>query len=401
MSPGTPKPSVAAAEAPVRTKDRFLVFGAPDIGDAEISEVTASMRARWLGTGPKVARFEDAFLKYQGGKHAAAVNSCTAALHLSMVAAGLEPGDEVITTPLTFCATANAVIHAGGTPVLADVDPASMNIDPRAIEAKITRRTKALLVVHFAGKPCDMDPITAIVKKHGLFLIEDCAHAIEAQYRGQHVGNFGRFGCFSFYATKNLTTGEGGMVVAKDKQDCDQIKILALHGMSQDAWRRFSDAGYKHYSVVACGFKYNMMDLQAAIGLHQLAKIEANWHKRQRIWRSYDEQLAGLGLGLPPAMAAGEKHSLHLYTVLVDQAQCGIDRDTFLERMTAQGIGMGVHYRALVEHPYYQDRFGWQPGDTPAALRIGQQTVSLPLSPAMSDADAADVVTAVRRVLRR
>jgi dTDP-4-amino-4,6-dideoxygalactose transaminase len=246
-----------------------------------------------------------------------------------------------------------------------------------------------------------MDPITAIVKQHGLYLIEDCAHAIEAQYRGQPVGNFGRFGCFSFYATKNLTTGEGGMVVAKDKQDCDQIKILALHGMSQDAWRRFSDAGYKHYSVVACGFKYNMMDLQAGIGLHQLAKIEANWSKRQRIWRSYDEQLQGLGLVLPPKMVPHEKHSLHLYTVLVDRAACGVDRDTFLERMTAQGIGMGVHYRALTEHPYYQDRYGWQPGDTPHALHIGQRTVSLPLSPAMSDADTADVVTAVRRVLRR
>jgi dTDP-4-amino-4,6-dideoxygalactose transaminase len=401
MSQKPTPPAVTGDQKPVRTKDRFLVFGAPDIGDAEINEVNASMRARWLGTGPKVARFEDEFLKYQGGKHAAAVNSCTAALHLAMVAAGLKPGDEVITTPMTFCATANAVIHASGTPVLADVDPATMNIDPRSIESRITEQTKALLVVHFAGKPCDMDAINAIVKRHDLFLIEDCAHAIEATYRGQHVGNFGRFGCFSFYATKNLTTGEGGMVVSRDKADSDQIKILALHGMSQDAWRRFSDAGYKHYSVVACGFKYNMMDLQAAIGLHQLAKIETAWLKRQQIWRQYDEQLKSTGLGLPPAMAAGEKHSLHLYTVMVDPQKCGLDRDTFLTGMTAQGIGMGVHYRSLAEHPYYQERFGWRPEQWPHALRIGQQTVSLPLSPGMNDGDVADVLTAVRRVLRR
>ncbi|MBK8100697.1 MAG: DegT/DnrJ/EryC1/StrS family aminotransferase [Planctomycetes bacterium] len=390
-----------SAVPPVRSKDRFLVFGAPEIAEAEIDEVVASMKARWLGTGPKVARFENDFKAYIGGNHAAAVNSCTAALHLSLVAMGLQPGDEVITTPMTFCATANAIIHAGGTPVLADIDPVTLNIDPAALAARVTPRTRAAVIVHFAGRPCDLDAITTLCERHGITLIEDCAHAIETQYKGVHVGTFGRYGCFSFYATKNLTTGEGGMVIARHRDDVDRVKVLALHGMSKDAWKRFSDDGYKHYDVVACGFKYNMMDLQAAIGIHQLARLEQNWLRRQQIWQTFDRELAGTGLGLPAPARAHERHALHLYTVQVDPARCGLDRDSFMNGMSANNIGVGVHYRSLVEHPYYRERYGWQGGDVPVAFEVGQRILSLPLSAAMTDADVADTITAVKRVLAR
>ncbi|HEY3282041.1 MAG TPA: DegT/DnrJ/EryC1/StrS family aminotransferase [Armatimonadota bacterium] len=387
-------------DGPVRGADRFLVFGAPAIEEAEIQEVVASLRSGWLGTGPKVAQFEKDFRDYRSAKHAVAVNSCTAALHLSILAARLGPGDEVITTPLTFCATVNAIIHAGATPVLADVDPETMNLDPRAVEAKIGPRTRALLPVHFAGRPCDMDAFTALAGKHGLALIEDCAHAIESEYHGQACGTFGDFGCFSFYVTKNVVTGEGGMVLTNKEEHAGRIKVLALHGMSKDAWKRFSDEGYKHYQVVECGFKYNMMDLQAALGLHQLQRVEPYWQKRQKVWRRYDEAFASLPLGLPPAPEADTRHGLHLYTVMVDEAQTGVSRDGFLNAMTAQNIGVGVHYLSVPEHPYYQQTFGWRPEEFPNAMRLGRQTVSLPLSAKLTEEDVADVVAAVRRGLR-
>jgi dTDP-4-amino-4,6-dideoxygalactose transaminase len=237
----------------VRSKENFLVFGAPAIEDAEIDEVVASLKSGWLGTGPKVAKFERDFAAYKGASHAIAVNSCTAALHLSLLAANLQPGDEVITTALTFCSTVNAIIHSGATPVLADVEPETMNIDPAQVEAKITSKSKAILPVHFAGRPCHMDALCTIAERYGLKVIEDCAHAIEAEYKGRKAGTFGDFGCFSFYVTKNVITGEGGMVLARREDDAASIKILALHGMSKDAWKRFSDEGYKHYYVVGCG----------------------------------------------------------------------------------------------------------------------------------------------------
>ena len=260
---------------PVRPKEKFLVFGSPVIEEAEIAEVVASMRSGWLGTGRKVAQFEEDFRKYKGAAQAVAVNSCTAALHLSMLAADLRPGDEVITSPMTFCATVNAIIHARLVPVLADIDPDTMNIDPGQIEAKITPRTKAILPVHFAGRPCDMDAIAGLARSHHLRIIEDCAHAVEAEYHGRKTGMFGDFGCFSFYVTKNVTTGEGGMVLTREEEDAAKIKRLALHGMTKDAWQRYSDKGYQHYLVVECGFKNNMTDLQAAIGIHQLKRIES------------------------------------------------------------------------------------------------------------------------------
>lgn len=377
-------------------RERFLTFGAPLIGEDEIAEVVDSLRSGWLGTGPKVARFERDFAAYKGADQAVAVNSCTAALHLSLLAAGLGPGDEVITTPLTFCATVNAILHAGATPVLADVDPITFNLDPAAVAARITPRTRAILPVHFAGRPCNMGALVALAEQHDLRVIEDCAHAIESTYEGQAIGTFGDFGCFSFYVTKNVVTGEGGMILARRAEDAARLKTLALHGMSHDAWKRFSDSGYRHYQVVECGFKYNMMDLQAAIGLHQLARVEASWQRRRAIWARYQDAFADLPVTRPAESDPHSRHAHHLYTLLVDEARCGRTRDEFLEHMTAQRIGVGVHYLSLPEHPYYQDRLGWRPVDTPNAMRIGRQTVSLPLSPALTDADVADVIAAVR-----
>lgn len=381
----------------------FLVFGAPVIEEAEIAEVVASMRARWLGTGPKVARFEADFAAYKGVSEArvAAVNSCTAALHLSMIAAGLGPGDEVITTAMTFCATVNAILHAGATPVLADIDPATMNLDPVAVEAAVTPRTRALLPVHFAGRACDMDRLGEIARRHDLKIVEDCAHAIETEHRGRKAGTFGEFGCFSFYATKNVATGEGGMVVARDPEAVDRVKTLALHGLSRDAWRRFSDSGYQHYYAVGSGYKYNMMDLQAALGIHQLARVERNWLHRREVWRRYQEAFADLPVTRPAEPEPESRHALHLYTLLIDEERCGIGRDPFLDAMTERRIGVGVHYLSIPEHPFYQERFGWRPEHFPHAMRVGRQTVSLPLSAGLSEGDVDDVIAAVREVAGR
>jgi len=385
---------------PVRSKEHFLVFGAPAIEDAEIDEVVASLKSGWLGTGPKVAKFERDFAAYKGAPHAIAVNSCTAALHLSLLAANLQPGDEVLTTALTFCSTVNAIIHSGATPVLADVEPETMNIDPAQVEAKITSKTKVILPVHFAGRPCNMDVLSKIAEHYGLKVIEDCAHAIETEYKGGKAGTFGDFGCFSFYVTKNVITGEGGMVLARREDDAASIKILALHGMSKDAWKRFSDEGYKHYYVVGCGFKYNMMDLQAAIGIHQLKRADRSWNRRREIWNLYNQAFADLPLKLPAEPEPETRHGYHLYTILVDEAKTGISRDDFLSAMTAHNIGVGVHYLSIPEHPFYQQTLGWKPVDFPKAKRIGRQTVSLPLSAQLSDEDVGDVIEAVVRIIK-
>ena len=384
-------------------RDQFLVFGSPQIEQAEIDEVLKVLESGWLGTGPRVARFERNFSHYKGIQETqtAAVNSCTAALHISMIASGIGPGDEVITTALTFCATVNAIIHAGATPVLADIDPVTMNIDPVQVEARITSRTRAILPVHFAGRPCDMAALMAIARRHDLKVIEDCAHAIETEYHGQKAGTFGNFGCFSFYVTKNVITGEGGMVIARDDHAIGRVKMLALHGMSRDAWRRFSDAGFKHYQVVECGFKYNMTDLQAAIGIHQLARVENNWIKRQAVWRRYNEAFKDLPIGLPINPASDTRHAYHLYSILVDEAKTGISRDAFLDAMTARNIGVGVHYLSIPEHPFYQQAFGWRPEDYPNAMRIGRQTVSLPISAKLTDDDVGSVIEAVFSILEK
>lgn len=379
----------------------FLVFGSPLIGEEEIAEVEACLRSGWLGTGPRVARLEAEFATYKGmpPARAAAVNSCTAALHVSMIAAGLEPGAEVITTPLTFCATVNAILHAGLTPVLADVDPDTQCISPDAIEAAISPRTRAILPVHFGGRPCEMDRIMTIAGKHGLVVIEDCAHAIETEYRGRKAGTFGDFGCFSFYVTKNMVTGEGGMILGRSEEHIARARVLALHGMSKDAWHRFGDKGYKHYQVVECGFKYNMMDIQAAIGIHQLARLERNWLRRREIWSQYQQAFADLPIGLPAEPAPDTRHAHHLYTVMIDRERSGMARDEFLSAMNSQRVGSGVHYLSIPEHPYYQQRFGWHPEQWPNAMKIGRETVSLPLSAKLSPDDTERVVAAVRKII--
>jgi dTDP-4-amino-4,6-dideoxygalactose transaminase len=386
-------------ESSIRSKERFLVFGAPNIEDPEIQEVVASLKSGWLGTGPKVAHFEEMFRAYKNVKYSVAVSSCTAALHLSMLAAGLNSGDEVITTALTFCGTVNAIIHSGAVPILVDIDSFTMNIDPKKIEDKITKRTKAILPVHFAGRPCDMDTICDIAKHYHLKLIEDCAHAIETEYKGTKAGTFGDFGCFSFYVTKNIVTGEGGIVITQREEEATRIKILALHGMSKDAWKRFSDEGYKHYYVVECGFKYNMTDLQAAIGIHQLERIEQYWIRREQIWKRFNEAFSDLPITLPLDPEPDTRHGYHLYTILIDENKTGINRDVFLDAMTTENIGVGVHYLSIPEHPYYQENFCWKVKDYPNAMRIGRQTVSLPLSAKLTDDDVEDVVKAVKLIL--
>ena len=382
-----------------RKRNSYLVFGQPRIETPEIDEVVASMRSAWLGTGPKAAEFERRVAAYKGVPHAVGLNSCTAGLHLACVVLGLKPGDEVITTPMTFCATVNAIVHAGATPVLADVDPVTMNIDPAAVQRAITPRTKAILPVHFAGRACAMDELMAIAKRHGLKVIEDCAHAIETEYRGQKVGAIGDLGVLSFYSTKNIVTGEGGMVLTRDPVLARRVKMMGLHGMSADAWKRFSDDGYRHYDVEEIGFKYNLMDLQAAIGMHQIERVEAYWQRRLVIWQRYLREFADLPVTLPAEWPADEKHALHLFTILVDRARCGVARDEVLMRLHRQNIGTGVHYRSVPNMTVYRERFGWRPEQWPNAQTIGDRTLSLPLSAKLTDDDVGDVIAAVRGAL--
>lgn len=380
-------------------RDQFLVFGAPLIEEPEINEVVDSLRSGWLGTGPKVAKFEQMFREYIGAQYAMAVNSCTAGLHLAMIVSGLVPGDEVITTPMTFCATVNTIIHAGATPVLVDCDRDTMLIDPQRIEDAITPRTRAIVPVHLCGRPCDMDAIMDIATRHNLLVIEDAAHAIETSYKGQKVGNIGHLTAFSFYVTKNVITGEGGMVTTNIPELADKIKMYGLHGMSKDAWKRFSDEGYKHYQVVFPGFKYNMMDLQAAIGLHQLARVDDNLKRRNDIWQTYNEAFADLPLGLPAPDEPNTVSARHLYTLMVDQDHCGLTRDEFMQRLYRLNIGTGVHYVGVHLHPYYRERFGFTEQDFPNATWISMRTVSIPLSPKLTDVDVQDVIDAVRSIV--
>ena len=380
-------------------QDQYLVFGQPCIEDAEIEEVTSSLRMAWLGTGPKVAAFEKLVARYKQAEHAVAVNSCTAGLHLGCLTLGLQPGDEVIVPAMTFCATVNAVIHAGGIPVLADVDMDTFNLDPAQVRARITPRTRAIMPVHFAGRPCQMDALLAICEEHHLRLIEDCAHAVETEYAGRSAGTFGHCGVLSFYSTKNVVTGEGGMLLTNDAAVAARVRTLALHGMSADAWQRFSGEGYQHYEVTEIGFKYNMMDLQAAIGMHQIQRIDRYLARRVHIWQRYDEAFAELPVVRPTLPAPHTRHARHLYTLLIDPVQASLTRDEFIAALHHRRIGTGVHYRAIPEHPVYQQRFGWRPEQFPNARAIGQQTVSLPLSAKLSDEDVEDVITAVREVL--
>ena len=377
----------------------FLVFGSPLIGQDEIDEVVDSLRSGWISTGPKVARFEARFKSYIGSEYALALNSCTAGLHLSMIVAGLKEGDEVITTPMTFGATANAILHSRAKPVFVDISLPSMNIDPGKIEAHITDKTKAIVPVHFAGRPCDMNSIKEIAQKHHLIIIEDAAHALEATYHGQKVGTIGDLTVFSFYVTKNLVTGEGGMITTANGSYAEMIQTYALHGMSKGAWKRYSDEGFKHYRIVYPGFKYNMMDIQAALGIHQLSKTENYLKRRKEIWDRYDDALQNLPCDIPPPPEKNTRHARHLYTILLRLDELTADRDTVQQSLHAENIGTGIHFISLHLHPYYQETFGYKRSDYPNATYVSDRTISLPLSAKLTDEDVTDVINAVTKVL--
>lgn len=380
-------------------KEPYIIFGKPDIGEAEIAEVVDSLRSGWIGKGPKTTQFEEDFGRYVGSRFAIGVNSCTAALHVSLIAAGVGAGDEVITTAMTFCATVNAIIHSGATPILVDCRSQDQCIDPDLIEEKITPRTKAIIPVHYGGNICDMDRIMAIAREHNLIVIEDCAHAIETTYKGKHAGTFGNFGCFSFYVTKNLSTAEGGMIVTDDSEMVERLRVISLHGMSMDAWKRFTDNGYKHYNVVEAGFKHNMFDLQAAIGIHQLKSLEKKWERRALLWKKYHEMLTGLSIGLPSTPMANVRHAYHLFPLMLEEKHSSVSRDDFLKKMHERGIGTGVHYQSLAVHPFYQSEFGWRPEDYPNALRFGITTASIPFSTALNDEEVERVLANTKDIL--
>ncbi|MDG5815391.1 DegT/DnrJ/EryC1/StrS family aminotransferase [Chitinispirillales bacterium ANBcel5] len=373
----------------------FLVYGSPQIGQEEIDEVLDTIHSGWLGTGPKTQRFEKEFATYQGIENAVAVSSCTAAIHLALLAAGVGKGDEVIIPALTFCATANAVIHAGARPVFADIREEDLTIDPFDVERKISSKTRAVIPVHLYGYPADMASLRSIASKHNLHLIQDAAHAAESEYRGKKMATYGDITTYSFYITKNLTTVEGGMVVTSNREWADKIKVFALHGMSQDAWSRYSDRGYKHYQVSMPGYKYNMTDIQASFGLHQLNRLETSLLRRDEIWNRYDEAFCTLPFILPPSPSDSTiRHAKHIYALRVANG-ASISRDECMERLYSQNIGSAVHYTSLHLHPYYTDEFGYRKGDFPVAENVGETTFSLPLSAKLTDSDVNDVIQAV------
>ena len=380
-------------------RQEFLSFSPPSIGPEEIEAVVETLRSDWITTGPKTQRFEAAFAEHAGAPYALAVNSCTAAMHLALAAWGIGPGDEVITTPYTFCSTANVILHVGARPVLADVCPDDLTIDPAAIAAAITPRTKAILPVHFAGQPGRMDDLLALAARHGLLVLEDAAHAVGARYRGRPVGSLGDATAFSFYATKNLTTAEGGMLTTADAALAERARRLGLHGMSRDAWKRYSVEGSWFYEVVEAGFKYNMTDIQAALGLVQLGKQPVFQARRAAIVAAY---AAGLGdlpaLQLPTARPEVD-HAWHLYGIRLRPGALRITRAEAIEELRRRNIGASVHFIPLNLHPYYREHLGWAPGQFPVAEAAYAGAISLPLHPRLTDADVADVVAAVREIV--
>ena len=382
-------------------RKEFLIFGSPKIEQEDIDEVVDSLKSGWISTGPKVAKFEALFKDYIGSKHALALNSCTAGLHLSMIVAGLKPGDEVITTPMTFGATANAILHSSAKPVFVDINLPGMNIDPDSIEEIITPKTKAILPVHFAGRPCNMKNIKEISQKHQLIIIEDAAHALEATYHGHKIGTIGNLTVFSFYVTKNLVTGEGGMITTDNSTYAEKIQTYALHGMSKGAWKRYSDEGFKHYRIVYPGFKYNMMDIQAALGIHQLKRIEKYLLRREQIWQRYDDAFQNLPLETPPPPEENTRHARHLYSILLRLEELKADRDTIQQALYQENIGTGIHFISLHLHPYYQETYGYKRDDFPNAAYVSERTISLPLSAMLTDEDVDDVIQAVTKVLKK
>jgi dTDP-4-amino-4,6-dideoxygalactose transaminase len=385
----------------VSKRQEFLPYALPLIEEDDIAEVVDTLKSGWLAKGPKTMEFEKQFAEYVGAKYAVALNSCTAALHLSLVAAGIGEGDEVLTTPMTFASSANVVIHTGAKPVFVDIDPVTMNLNPKKIREKITSRTKAIIPVHIAGHPCEMDEIMEIAREHNLFVLEDAAHAVYTQYKGKMIGTIGNTTAFSFYATKNLVTGEGGMVTTNDEALYNKIRIMSTHGMSRNAWNRYAEAGSWYYEILSPGYKDNMSDIMAGLGLSQLAKLERMQGIRQKLVNYYQAEFAKMPELEVPVELEYARHAWHLYIIKLNLDKLSIDRGNFVEELKEENIGTSVHFIPLHMHPYYRDKYGYKSGDFPVAESVFERNISLPLYPKMSMQDANDVVDAVRRVVER
>lgn len=378
-------------------RTRFLPFCLPQIGDEEVDEVVHSIRSGWVTTGPKVRRFEEDFANYVGSAHAIAVNSCTAALHLSLAACGVGPGDEVILPTMTFCATANVVVHLGATPVLVDTDEHGL-ICVRAIERAITGRTKAIIPVHYAGQSCALEEILALAQAANLDVVEDAAHAIGTSYRGCKIGTHGKTTAFSFYATKNMTTGEGGMVTTADESIASRLRTLSLHGMSKDAWKRYSSTGSWFYEVNEAGYKYNMTDIQASMGIHQLRRLTGFIARRREIAERYDRAFQNIPEIKTPVALPDRGHAYHLYPINLRMEMLTIDRGQFIEELKRRNIGSSVHFIPLHQLPRYRSTRGER---FPVADRFFDGLLSLPLYPAMTDDDVGDVISAVDDIVQQ
>lgn len=375
-----------------------IPFHVPSIDTADERAVLEVLRSGWLTSAAKARELERRCAELSGVGHGVATNSCTAALHLALVSLGVGSGDEVVLSPITFASAANVVVHCGARPVFCDVQPDTLNVDPGALAATLTERTRAVIAVHFAGHPADMDEIRAVCDPPGVPVIEDAAHAIGARYRGRPVGSLGRAAAYSFYATKNMTTGEGGMLVTDDAALAERAALLSLHGMSRDAWKRYGEEGNRHWDILAPGFKYNLPDVLAGLGLTQLDKLASFNAERRRLVGLYDELLAGVPYLEPPRRRDYVDSACHLYVVRVDPG-APLSRDRFMAALQERGIGVGVHFRAVHLHPYYRDELGFGPGICPAAEAAGESVVSLPLFPGLRDRDVERVVAACRDAL--
>jgi dTDP-4-amino-4,6-dideoxygalactose transaminase len=381
-------------------RQSFLPFHVPEIGEEDIAAVAGVLRSGWLTTGPRVKEFEARFARFTGSSNAVAVNSGTAALHLALEAAGVKAGDEVLVPTFTFAATAEVVVQLGAIPVLVDCSPDTLNIDPDAIEKAITARTKAIIPVHFAGHPCDMGAIAQIASARRLTVVEDAAHALPAGWRGRMVGSISDLTCFSFYATKTITTGEGGMITTGNPAWADRMRIMSLHGISRDAWKRYTAEGSWRYEIIAPGYKYNMTDIAAAMGLSQLSRCEDFRRARLRCKQLYDKGFAGLEAIATPLARGDIEHAWHLYVIRIDPRQLSIDRDQMINLLKERNIGTAVHFIPLHLHPYYRSTYGYNAEDFPCASAAFERIISLPIYPRLSDADIEDVISAVTDLVR-
>jgi dTDP-4-amino-4,6-dideoxygalactose transaminase len=378
-----------------------LPFHKAWLEEEEHREVEDTLNSGWLTTGPKVLKFEEAFKEYIGCKHAVALNSCTAGLNLALALRNFPDGDEVITTPMTFPATANAILLQRLKPIFADIEPGTLTIDPRKIEAVITPRTRAIIPVHFAGHPCDMSPIQELADKHKLVIIEDAAHALESEYKGQKIGNMGNAAAFSLYANKNITTGEGGMLVTNDDDLADTIRIKRLQGISRDAWKRFGKSGFTHWEQTLAGHKCNMTDLNASLGLHQIKKVERFMTLRKKYVSMYDNAFADVPELETLAVRDYVTSAHHIYIIALQLECLTVDRDGFLDAIQSAGIGVAVHYVALHLQPYYVKNFNTKPQDFPIASNYSERVISLPLYPKMSSADVERVIGTVKDLVKK